>query len=130
MTKTLLFLVLAIWASAAQAEPKLSRLTFDYPHGCDRLTLFADGRALLYYGALPQKRSLVEGTFRMEEIQRQLQPHLKPNVPREQWPNPQAATYGMVKFDYSDGSSKDFLIFERDDWAKQIFTKAKASTKP
>ena len=99
-------------------------LSIDYPHGETSLTVWKDGQASLFYGALPQREIIKSGTFNVEELYKQLHSRLRRNVPREDWPNPNS-TYGMVQVTFKDKSKKDYLIFNEHEFTEQLFSKAR-----
>jgi len=102
----------------------IERIVIDYPHGETRLHIWRSGEALLFYGARPQHQEIRSNTFDFEELYKQLKTRLHDNIPREEWPNPQS-TAGMVTITLSDKSETDYLIFDEEELADRLFSKAK-----
>ena len=100
----------------------IKTISIDYPHGTDRLLVRANGEATLFYGALVGK-AVKPGTFTVDGLYNQFKDRLHKNVPREMWPNPRAIA-GMVQIRFVDGTQKDYLIFDDEELAKEIFRRA------
>ena len=101
----------------------IKTISMDYPHGTDRLLVRASGETMLFYGALMGK-SIKPGIFTVDELYNKLKGRLHKNAPTETWPNP-LSTAGMVQIGFSDGTQKDYLIFDEEEFAEGIFKRAK-----
>ncbi len=128
MKRTAYYLVLMtlflLQAGCNDNISSIESISIDFPHGETRLLVRRNGEALLFYGALPQHQTIRNGTFDIDELCKQLQPRLHENAPREERPNP-ASEYGMVQIRLKDKSEKTYLIFSEEDFAEQLFSKAK-----
>jgi hypothetical protein len=128
MTRAICFLILMalffLLAGYEEDRRSIESISIDFPSGETRLVVWKDGTASLFYGALPQSEIIKSGTFNIEELYKQLQPRLHRNLPREDWPNPNS-TRGMVQLKFKDKSEKDYLIFDEQDFAEKLFSKAR-----
>jgi len=86
-------------------------IILDFPHGALRLLVQRDGDIRLFYGALPTYRTVKNGTFDIDELFQELQTRLHEVVPAEDRPIGQP--YGMVTVEFSDGSRRDYLIYDQ-----------------
>ena len=111
----------------AVKSSSIDMLSIDYPNGEARLLVQRDGKASLFYGALPQQQIVRKGTFDIDDLYKQLEGRLHDNVPREKWPNPKS-TFGMVKIRFRDGRLKDYLIFDEGQFTTLLFEKARKNT--
>ena len=118
-----LLLLTLLGMSCAPQENKIDVMIADYPHGERRIRVEQTGEACLSYGARPQFQVIKPGVFSVENLYAQLQDHLHENQPREQWPDP-TSERGMVTVFFSDGTKKDFLIFDKAELMAKIFTQA------
>jgi len=96
----------------------------DYPHGEQRIMVKRSGEAYLYFASSPSFKIIRKNTFSVDELYRSFEEHLHPNVPREQWPDPQSQC-GMVTLRYADDREEDYLIVDMLEFTTQIFDKAK-----
>ncbi|MHC4232003.1 MAG: hypothetical protein ACYSQY_01015 [Planctomycetota bacterium] len=118
-----LLLLTLLGMSCAPQENKIDVMIADYPHGERRIRVEQTGEAYLSYGARPQFQVIKPGVFSVENLYAQLQDHLHENQPREQWPD-RTSECGMVTVYFSDGTKKDFLIFDKAELMGEIFTQA------
>jgi hypothetical protein len=118
-----LVLLTLLGMSCAPQENKIDAIIADYPHGQRRIRAEQSGEAYLSYGARPQFQVIEPDIFSVEKLYAQLQGHLHENQPREQWPDP-TSERGMVTVFFSDGTKKDFLIFDKAELMGKIFTQA------
>jgi hypothetical protein len=102
----------------------LERISMDFPYGETRLIVQKDGQAFLAYGALPQLRKVKKGTFDIDDLYAHVQARLHDNVPREKWPNPRSR-FGMVQITWKTGAEKEYLIFDEESFASELFDKAR-----
>lgn len=125
-------LLLALPASPVRAQKgcedarSLASISVDYPHGADRLVVWKNGDATLFYGALARHRTVARGTFDIDELHERLRPKLHPNAPREEWPDPTSEA-GMVQLGFEDGTEESYLIFDEKAFAERLFEKARAN---
>lgn len=122
--KIILFIMLL--SSCAVAQDNIEVFIMDYPHGEDRLHVKRTGEAYLYYGALPSAQVIRKETFTANGLYEVFEKYLYPNLPRDEWPNPKSEA-GMVTIQYMDGQEEDFLIFDVEQLAKEVFDKAKSN---
>lgn len=108
----------------SEGDRSIKSVIIDFPHGETRLVVWSNGKASLFYGALPQSETIRTGTFDVEELYERLRPRLHRSGPREEWPDPHA-TYGMVQVKFEDESERDYLIFNERGLAEELFGKAK-----
>jgi hypothetical protein len=116
-------LSLALLGADGHSGP-LERISLDYPNGETRLIVQRDGQAFLAYGALPQLRKVKKGTFDIDDLYAQVKERLHDNLPREQWPNPRSR-FGMVQVFWKTGMQKEYLIFDEEAFATELFDKAR-----
>lgn len=109
-----------VWAEMAVPVS----LSVAYPAGEHRLSVSRNGDAFLAYAAHPKMIPLAPGTFDVQALYEQLAPHLHPNLPREQRPDPEA-TYGMVQVRDDQGQTSHYLIFQAESWVGPLFQKAR-----
>lgn len=126
MKRTVLKLVFVflLFSTFATAQDKIDLFIIDYPHGEDRLHVKSTGEAYLYYGAGPLAKIIKNGTFSAEHLYTVFKPHLHPNLPREQWPNPKSQA-GIVTVRYTSGNEENYLIYDLQELTENIFDKAK-----
>ena len=105
-------------------SPVIESISIDFPHGETRLAVWKNGEAALFYGARPQHEIVRAGVFNVQELYKQLQPRLNPNVPREDWPNP-SSTAGMVQIRFKEQDKIDYLIFDEKAFVEELFSKAR-----
>ncbi len=106
------------------ARAAMTGIIIDYPHGATSLRVCYNGEAYLFYGALPRYQRVRNHTFDMAELYRQVQDKLYDNAPRQTWPQPKA-TAGMVTINFDDKPSESYLIFDQEEFAEALFTKAR-----
>jgi hypothetical protein len=102
----------------------VTSVSLDFPHGETRLLVQRDGDTRLYYGELPAYKAVKNGTFDIDELFNQLQTRIHKVVPAEERPTGQP--YGMVTFGFSDGSTRDHLIYD-EPFAEDLFATAQAN---
>ena len=119
-----LTLILLLSATCAQAQGNIDMFIMDYPQGEYRIHVKSTGEAYLYYGAGASAKVIRNGTFSAEHLYSVFRPHLHPNLPREEWPNPKSQA-GMVTIRYTDGKEEDYLIYDLRELTERIFDKAK-----
>ena len=118
------FALSIVLMGCAEKGSSLERLSIDFPNGESRLLVQRDGQAFLFYGALPQRQIVKKGTFDIDSLYEQLRERLHDNVPRENWPNPKS-TFGMVQITFRGGKPKEYLIFDEEEFAAQLFDKVR-----
>jgi hypothetical protein len=111
---------------SARAD-KVTNISIDFPHGETRLLVKREGRAYLFYGALPQRQEIEPNTFDIDDLFNELQERLNPVLPAEN--RPLGEPYGMVQIRFQDGSEKDYLIYDGD-FAEKLFERARANVVP
>ena len=99
-------------------------ISISYPSGETDLRIWESGEARLYYGARPQSKNIRKRMFNIESLYEQLVPRLYPNVPRENWPNPNAR-YGMVQVQFKGEGAITYLIFHEEELTNALFAKAR-----
>lgn len=115
----------ALILSACETDTTLmTRIIVDFPHGALRLLVQRDGETRLFYGALPNHRTVQSNTFNIDDLFQQLQPRLHDNVPAEN--RPLGQPYGMATIEFSDGSEQDYLIYDKP-FAVELFQAACAN---
>lgn len=102
----------------------VTRIILDFPHGALRLHVQRDGDIRLFYGALPTYRAVKNGTFDIDDLFQQLQTRLHDVVPAEDRPIGQP--YGMATLEFSDGSKRDYLIYD-EAFTEELFKAACAN---
>ena len=117
-------LLVILFLTASCNAASIKTIDMDYPHGTDRLLIRANGETYLHYASLPQHKKIKTGTFTVEGFYNQLKDRLHDNTPRETWPNPRSIA-GMVQITFSNGREKDYLIFDEEEFAGEIFKRAK-----
>ena len=120
-----LMALLTLCVGWIESSDSIESISMDFPHGETRLLVQRNGEAFLFYGALPSYQKIRKGTFDLDELYKQLKPHLHENVPRENWPDPKSKA-GMVTIRFKNKSQRDYLIFD-EGLAKIIFDKAKGN---
>lgn len=120
---------LAAWlvlagAGCQNGARSMESISLDYPYGETRLLVQRSGESFLSYGALPQRQTIKNGTFDIDELYGQLRERLHENIPREKWPNPKSKA-GMVKIRFKDKGEKDYLIFDEEAFTERLFAKAR-----
>jgi len=119
------FIVCLLTLAGCREDPSaVESISIDFPHGETRLIVWKDGNASLFYGALPQSKTIKTEVFDITKLYQQLKPRLHPNVPREDWPNPQSIA-GMVQVKIKDKGKSAYLIFDEQEFTKQLFDKAR-----
>ena len=118
------FLLATLFFATSCNAASIKTIDMDYPHGTDRLMVKDNGDTFLYYASLPQHKKIKKGTFTVDELYNQLKGRLHDNAPRETWPNPKS-TAGMVQIRFDDGRQKDYLIFDEEEFAGEIFKRAR-----
>jgi len=103
----------------------VTSIILDFPHGGLRLLVQRDGDIRLYYGALPTSQAVKNGIFDIDELFQQLQLRLHEVVPAEA--RPLGQPYGMATLEFSDGSERDYLIYDQA-FAKELFKAACANS--
>jgi hypothetical protein len=117
-------LLLLFVSGCASSSDQINTFIMDYPHGEYRIHVNKTGEAYLYYGAAPSAKIIRKGTFSVGELYNLFRDYLHPNMPREDWPNPESQA-GMITIKYTDGKEKVFLIFDMAEITGSIFDKAK-----
>jgi hypothetical protein len=106
-------------------ERNMEFISISFPMGESDLRVWRNGKAILFYGALPQGEIIKTGTFDVERLYEQVKPLLHSNIPREDWPNPKAKA-GMVQVRFeSNTQTTSYLIFDADDFTKELFEQAR-----
>jgi hypothetical protein len=112
----------ALLVSACLPETRsVTSISLDFPHGETRLLIRRDDDALLFYGALPTSRAIKDGTFDIDQIYGQLKSRLYEVAPAEA--RPLGRPYGMAMIGFSDGSSRDYLVYDGE-FAEGLFVAA------
>ena len=118
-----LFILAMTLVSSASAQCGIDMFIMDFPHGERRIHVKQTGEAYLYYGAKPSAQIITKGTFSVAELYDTFKPFLHQNLPREQWPDPQSQA-GLVTVGYINGEEEDYLIFDLQALAGEIFETA------
>jgi len=118
---TRVLLVAALLAAWGCSAGPVESVSLDFPHGELRLLVRRNGETHLFYGALPASYTVVENTFDLDELLAQLQTRLYKTVPVEEWAA--GRPYGMVTIHFSDGSSREYLIYD-EEYATALFAEA------
>ncbi len=120
-----LALLCCIQTGYSETEGEIEFISISYPEGEDSLRVWEDGRASLFYGALPQSKIIKRGTFNTKQLYEQVRPRLHPNLPVEDWPDPKAER-GMVTIQFKGKETeKSYLIFNEQEFANALFDKAR-----
>lgn len=103
--------VLAVMAAACNpSAPQVTWISVDFPHGELRLHVWREGDAKLLYGALPASLTIPNHIFDIDDLYQQLEPRLQDVASAENRPIGQP--YGMATIELSDGSERDYLIYD------------------
>lgn len=121
----IIFVVIA-FVSSALAQNDVDMFIMDFPHGERRIHVKQTGEAYLYYGAMPQAKTIAKDTFSIEKLYDTFKPFLHQNLPREQWPDPTSQA-GMVTVRYLNGKEVDYLIFDQHELTNKIFKTAETN---
>jgi len=120
-----ILLVLSVLGGCRQ--PELQRLSLSYPEGEWTLSVNHKGEAWLAYGALSAERTLPPGSFNLEQIYRELRPHLHPIRPRQKWEDP-TATMGSLHIVSFSGKEHHYQVFNQQALMDALLSRAR--TKP
>ena len=112
--------VFALSGCRAESKP-VESISLDFPNGETRLLVERDGAARLFYGELPQSLTVLSGVFDINDLSEKLQSRLRDVVFSEA--RPAGQPFGMVNFHFSDGSSKDYYIYDGA-FAEELFVSA------
>lgn len=102
----------------AGCTTKAERISLSFPYGELRLLVQRDSDTLLFYGALPQSRTIPSDIFDIDELFTQLQTRLHEMAPAEK--RLPGQPYGAVTIWLSDGRSRDYMLYDGD-YAGEIF---------
>ncbi len=120
----LMAVLILVVTGCKEEAGSIESISIDFPHGETRLLVQRNGDAFLFYGALPQRQRIKNGTFDIDELYDQLQGRLHDNVPREKWPNPRSRA-GMVQIRFQGKYKRDYLIFDEEVFTDRLFSKAR-----
>ena len=107
-------------------EKEIEFISISFPQGETDLRVWMNGQASLFYGALPQSETIKSGTFNTKQLYDQIRPRLRPNVPREEWPNPKAKC-GMVLVKFKSKEIESYLIYDEQEFTNALFDKARSN---
>ena len=130
MTRFICCLILVsmcfIQAGCNETEKEIEFISISFPQGGTDLRVWKDGRASLFYGALPQNETIKNGTFNIKQLYDQIRPRLHPNLPREEWPDPKAKC-GMVLVKIKGKEEESYLIYDEQEFTDALFDRARSN---